>query len=56
MKYFICDVFYVPNMKNNLLILMQLLEKGYLMKINNGQVKVFDSLNRFIFKVSMQKT
>ncbi|XP_012571430.1 uncharacterized protein [Cicer arietinum] len=30
---FICDVLYVPNMKNNLLSLGQLLEKGYSMKM-----------------------
>ncbi|XP_004515992.1 uncharacterized protein [Cicer arietinum] len=34
---FICDVLYVPNMKNNLLSLGQLLEKGYSMKMEQGK-------------------
>ncbi|XP_004515046.1 uncharacterized protein [Cicer arietinum] len=52
---FICDVLYVSNMKNNLLSLGQLLEKGYSMKMENGQVKMFDSSKRLVLKAPLSK-
>ncbi|XP_004507201.1 uncharacterized protein [Cicer arietinum] len=52
---FICDVLYVPNMKNNLLSLGQLLEKGYSMNMENGQMKVFDNAKRLILKAPLSK-
>ncbi|XP_004488169.2 uncharacterized protein [Cicer arietinum] len=54
-KYFICDVLYVPNMKNNLLSLEQLLEKGYSMNMENEKIKMFDSANRLILKEPLSK-
>ncbi|KHN35688.1 Retrovirus-related Pol polyprotein from transposon TNT 1-94, partial [Glycine soja] len=47
---FINDVLYVPNMKNNLLSLGQLLEKGYSMQMEDNQLKVFDNNRRLILK------
>ncbi|XP_012570216.1 uncharacterized protein [Cicer arietinum] len=52
-KSFICDVFYVPNMKNKLLSLEQLLDKGYSMSMENGQKKMFDIENRLILKTPL---
>ncbi|XP_039140420.1 uncharacterized protein LOC120277629 [Dioscorea cayenensis subsp. rotundata] len=37
---FISDVFYVPGMKNNLLSMGQLLEKGYRMEMKNGHLTI----------------
>ncbi|KHN19736.1 hypothetical protein glysoja_024837, partial [Glycine soja] len=47
---FINDVLYVPNMKNNLLSLGQLLEKGYSMQMGDSQMKIFDTNRRLILK------
>ncbi|XP_004490485.1 uncharacterized protein [Cicer arietinum] len=52
---FICDVLYVLNMKNNMLSLGKLLEKGYSMNIENGQMKMFDSAKRLILKAPPSK-
>ncbi|XP_004514859.1 uncharacterized protein [Cicer arietinum] len=52
---FICDVLYVPNMKNNLLSLGQLLEKGYSMNMENGKMKMFDSAKMLILKAPLSK-
>lgn len=40
-RAYISDVLYVPNMKNNLLSLGQLVEKGYSMNLGNNQMKIF---------------
>ncbi|XP_004497947.1 uncharacterized protein [Cicer arietinum] len=40
---FICDVLYVPNMKNNMSSLGKLLESGYSMKMEHGEMRMFDS-------------
>nr|XP_012572793.1 uncharacterized protein LOC101489768 [Cicer arietinum] len=55
---FICDVLYVPNMKNNLVCLGQLLEKGYYMNMENRKIKMFDSAKRLMLKapLSMNRT
>ncbi|XP_027187075.1 uncharacterized protein [Cicer arietinum] len=52
---FICDVLYVPNMKNNLLSLGQLLEKGYSMKMEQGEMRLFDDSRRLILKAPLSK-
>ncbi|KHN27834.1 hypothetical protein glysoja_032982, partial [Glycine soja] len=50
---FINDVLYAPNMKNNLLSLGHLLEKGYSMQMDDSQMKIFDSKRRLILKASL---
>ncbi|XP_028189031.1 uncharacterized protein LOC114375447 [Glycine soja] len=52
---FINDVLYVPNMKNNLLSLGQLLEKGYSMQMKYSQMKMFDSNRRLILKSPLSR-
>ncbi|XP_073223460.1 uncharacterized protein [Cicer arietinum] len=52
---FICDVLYVPNMKNNMLSLGQLLENGYSMNIENGQMNMFDRSKRLVLKALLSK-
>ncbi|XP_073220707.1 uncharacterized protein [Cicer arietinum] len=42
-------------MKNNLLSLGQLLEKGYSMKMKHGEIKMFDSANRFVLKAPLSR-
>ena len=37
------DVLYVPSMKNNLLNLVQLLEKGYTMNMQQKLIEIYDS-------------
>ncbi|XP_073219452.1 uncharacterized protein [Cicer arietinum] len=54
-QYFICDVLFVPRMKNNLLSLGQLLEKGFSMKMKHGEIKMFDSANRFVLKAPLSR-
>lgn len=50
---FISDVLYVPGMKTNLLSLGQLLEKGYVMKMKNKEMKVYDGEKRLIIKTQL---
>ncbi|XP_073221586.1 uncharacterized protein [Cicer arietinum] len=52
---FICDVLYVSNMKNNLLRLGQLLEKGYSLKMEQGEMRLFDDSRRLILKAPLSK-
>ncbi|XP_019431815.1 PREDICTED: uncharacterized protein LOC109338919 [Lupinus angustifolius] len=52
-KSYISRVFYVPKMKNNLLSLGQLLEKGYTMEMKNGMLNVFDRNNQMILKTPL---
>lgn len=52
---FISDVLYVPGMKSNLLSLGQLLEKGYVMRMENKEMKVFDADNRLLLKAPLAK-
>lgn len=54
-KAFITDVLYVPQMNNNLLSLGQLLQKGYVMKMEHGVLKVFNSQGRMILKAPLSK-
>jgi len=39
---YIYDVFYVPDMKSNLLSMNQLAEKGYMMHIVENKLSIFD--------------
>ena len=52
---FISNVYYVPNMKNNILRLGQLLEKGYHIHMNNCSLSRRDANNNFIAKVPIPK-
>ncbi|XP_012567646.1 uncharacterized protein [Cicer arietinum] len=52
---FICDVLYVSNMNKNLLSLGLLLVKGYSMKMEHGEMKMFDSSRRLILKAPLSK-
>ncbi|XP_058759994.1 uncharacterized protein LOC131633297 [Vicia villosa] len=54
-KAYITDVLYVPSMKNNLINIGQLLQKGYTMKMEAQARKVFDSKNRLILKAQLSK-
>ena len=50
---FISNVYYVPNMKNNILSLGQLLEKGYDIHMKDRSLSIRDANNNFITKVPM---
>lgn len=52
---YISDVLYVPGMKSNLLSLGQLLEKGYVMEMENKMLKVFDNKKKLILKAPLSK-
>lgn len=52
---FIENVLFVPNMKNNLLSLGQLLEKGNSMVIEHGELQVFAKDRRLVFKAPLSK-
>ena len=52
---FISNVYYVPNMKNNILSLGQLLEKGYDIHMNDCSLSIKGANNNFIAKVPMSK-
>jgi len=54
-RSFISDVLYVPNMKNNLLSLVQLLEKSYSINMEHSQLKMFDSIGILILKAPLSK-
>jgi len=52
---FISNVYYVPNMKNNILSLGQLLEKGYDIRMKDSSLSIKDEKNNLITKVSMSR-
>ena len=52
---FISNVYYVPNMKNNILSLGQLLEKGYDVHLKNNTLSLRDNQNKLIAKVPMAR-
>ncbi|KAL0541197.1 hypothetical protein IC582_021236 [Cucumis melo] len=52
---FISNVYYVPNMKNNILSLGQLLEKGYNILIKDYSLLIRDNHYKMIAKVEMTK-
>ena len=52
---FISNVYYVPNMKNNILSLGQLLERGYVINMANRCLLIRDERERLITKVQTTK-
>ncbi|CAJ2657878.1 unnamed protein product [Trifolium pratense] len=52
---FISNVYYVPNMKSNILSLGQLLEKGYDIQLKNNNLSIRDHSNKFIAKVPVSR-
>ena len=52
---YISDVLYVPSMKNNLLSLGQLLEKGFTMNMQQKVIEIFDSQHRLEIKAPLSK-
>jgi len=52
---FISGVLFVPEMKNNLLSLGQFLEKGFVMKMKDNVLKVYDNKKRLVLKDPMSK-
>ena len=51
----ISNVYYVPNMKSNILSLGQLLEKGYDIQLKDNNLSIRDNANNLIAKVPMTK-
>ena len=49
------DVLYVPSMKNNLLNLVQLLEKGYTMNMQQKLIEIYDSQQRLVIRAPLSK-
>ncbi|XP_019455196.1 PREDICTED: uncharacterized protein LOC109356328 [Lupinus angustifolius] len=49
----ITDVLYVPNMKNNLISMGQLLEKGFSMELLNGALEIYDQKRRLVMRATM---
>lgn len=54
-KIMIKDVLYVPGMKCNLLSVIQLVEKGFLVIMKNGSLKLFDTRNNLVLKSPFSK-
>ena len=52
---FISNIYYIPEMKNNILSLGQLLEKGYDMHMKNRSLFLRDQKNNLIVHVQMTK-
>jgi len=52
---YMSDVLYVPSMKNNLLSLGQLLEKGFTMNMQQKVIEIFDSQHRLVIKAPLSK-
>ena len=52
---FISNVYYVPNMKNNILSLGQLLKKGYDIHMKDSSLSIRDGRNNLITKVPMSR-
>lgn len=52
---FISGVLFVPEMKNNLLSLGQFLEKGFVMKMKDNVLKVYDSKKGLVLMVYLSK-
>ncbi|KAI9173958.1 hypothetical protein LWI28_009353 [Acer negundo] len=52
---FIFNVYYVPDMKTNILSLGQLLEKGYHISLQNMQLTITDARGKLVTRVQMTK-
>jgi len=51
------DVLYVPSMKNNILNLGQLLEKGFKMSMEQNSIKIYDKKkSRLVLKAPLSKS
>ncbi|KAL5800944.1 hypothetical protein ACOSQ3_032576 [Xanthoceras sorbifolium] len=53
---FISNVYYVPDMKTNILSLGQLLEKGYYISFQNMQLTITDARGKLVTRVHMMRT
>lgn len=51
----ISNIYYVPNMKSNILSLGRLLEKGYDIQFKDNNISIRDHSNKFIVKVLMSR-
>ncbi|RDX93043.1 hypothetical protein CR513_24745, partial [Mucuna pruriens] len=49
------DVLYIPSMKNNLLSLGQLLEKGFTMAMQANHIEIFDDKQRLVLKAPLSR-
>ena len=49
------SVLYVPSMKNNLLSLEQLLEKGFTMEMQGNHIEIFDDKQRLVLKAPLSR-
>lgn len=52
---YISNVYYVPNMKSNILSIGQLLEKGYIIHMESGSLSLRDAQDRLVTQVQMAK-
>ena len=55
MHQFISNVYYVPNMKSNILSLGKLLEKGSDIRLKDNNLSIRDNGSNLIAKVPMQR-
>ena len=51
----IIEVLYVPTMKNNLLSISQLLQKGFSMNLHDGTMEIFDRMQKKILKAKISE-
>ncbi|XP_019427122.1 PREDICTED: uncharacterized protein LOC109335444 [Lupinus angustifolius] len=49
----ITNVLYVPNMKNNMISMRQLLEKGFSMELLNGSLEISDLKKKLVMRAAM---
>ena len=49
------DVLYVPSMKNNLLNLGQVLEKGFTMAMQGNHIEIFDDKQKLVLKAPLSR-
>jgi len=49
------EVLYVPGLKTNLLSLGQLLQKGFVMKMEDNSLSIFDQSKRLVIKANLSK-
>jgi len=52
---FISNVYYISNMKNNIISLGQLLEQGYDINMKDSSISIRDGRNNLITKVPMSR-
>jgi len=54
-KVIIEDVFYVPDMKYNLMSIVQLVEKGFSVTMDGKSLKLFDAKKNLVLKSTLSK-